>query len=270
MNVSNAYTLSGSAAERYERNMVPALFQPFAEDLLQSADLAEGETVLDVACGTGIVSRLAWPKVAPKGRVVGLDVNPKMLEVARSAAHKDSTIEWMEASATAMPLPDDSFDVVLCQLGLQYFPDRPLALREMHRVLDKRGRLALNVLRAVQYNPGHAVFADVLERRVNDEAAATRRAPFKLSDRDEVRELVSDAGFRDVAVSLTARVARFSSAEAMVRIMIAGTPLGDVMSEQDASLLQQVIDEVSAGLVGYNDDRGLAIPMQGWVVTARA
>lgn len=270
MNNANAYTLSGSAAERYERNMVPAIFKPFAEDLLQFADLVQGESVLDVACGTGIVSRLAWPKVAPKGRVVGLDINSKMLEMARRAPHNDSAIEWTEASATEMPLPDDTFDVVLCQLGLQYFSDRHSALCEMHRVLVDRGRLILNVLRAVQHNPGHAIFADVLERRINDEAAATRRAPFKLSDRNEVRELVSDAGFLEVAVNLTTCVARFSSAEAMVRIMIAGTPLGAVMRQQDSSLLQQVIDEVTDGLAEYNDDHGLAIPMQGWVVTAHA
>jgi ubiquinone/menaquinone biosynthesis C-methylase UbiE len=270
MNSPNAYTLSGSAAEMYEHNMVPAIFKPFADDLLEFADLTQGETVLDVACGTGIVSRLAWPKVAPKGRVVGLDVNPKMLEVARRAEHKESAIEWTEGSATAIPLPDDSFDVVLCQHGLQYFPDRPSALREMHRMLGDRGRLILNVWRPVKYNPGHAIFADVLQQRVNDEAAATRRAPFKLSDRDELRELVINAGFRDVIVSLTARVARFPSAEAMVRIMIAGTPLGAAMNQQDASILQQVIDEVTAGLAEYNDDRGLAVPMQGWLVTARA
>jgi ubiquinone/menaquinone biosynthesis C-methylase UbiE len=269
MNSPNAYTLSGNAAEMYERNMVPAIFEPFADDLLEFADLAPGEAVLDVACGTGIVSRLAWPKVGPTGRVVGLDINPKMLEVARSVAANESAIEWTEGNATAMPLPDDSFDIVLCQHGLQYFPDRLSALREMHRVLGERGRLTLNVWRPVQYNPGHAIFADVLQRRVNDEAAATRRAPFKLSDRDELRVLVGDAGFRDVTIDLTTRVARFPSAEAMVRIMMAGTPLGAVMSKQDTSLLDEVIDEVTTGLAGYDDDHGLAIPMQGWVVTAR-
>jgi ubiquinone/menaquinone biosynthesis C-methylase UbiE len=270
MSSPNPYTLSGSAAEMYERNMVPAIFKPFAEDLLGFADSARGESVLDVACGTGIVSRLAWPKVGPTGRVFGVDVNPMMLEVARSATPKESAIEWAEGNASAITLPDDSFDVVLCQHGLQYFPDCPSALREMHRVLDDRGRLVINVMRAVQYNPGHAIFADVLQRRVNDEAAATRRSPFKLCDRDELRELVTDAGFRDVVISLTARVTRFPSAEAMVRIMMAGTPLGAVMSKQDPSRLRQVIDEVSAGLAEYNDDRGLAIPMQGWVVTAFA
>jgi len=271
MSDPNQYALSGSAADMYERNMVPAIFEPFAADLLARAELKQGERVLDAACGTGIVSRLAWPKVAPTGRVVGLDVNAGMLEVlGRVLRERGADVEWMEGNVSEMPVSDGEFDVVICQHGLQYFPDRPSALKEMHRVLDEGGRLILNVWRPVQFNAGHAVFADVLERYVGEEAAATRRAPFKLSDRDEIRALVTDAGFHDVVVNLTTRVARFASAEAMIRIMIAGTPLGNTMNDSNPELLETIIDEVTVGLADFVDDTGLAIPMQGWVVTARA
>jgi len=268
---AQAYSLSGSAAEMYERNMVPAIFEPFARDLLEFADLKKGENILDVACGTGIVARLAWPKVVPTGRVVGLDANPGMLEVARIAARQSAAdIEWVEGSVSEMPLHAGGFDVVLCQHGLQYFADKPNAAREMRRVLGDRGRLILNVWRPISFNTGHSVFADVLQRRVSEEAAATRRAPFIFSDRNQLRTLVADAGFHDVVVSLTTRVARFVSAEAMVRTMIAGTPLGAAMNSEDPKLLHTVINEVTTGLSEYVDDQGLAIPMQGWIVTARA
>jgi len=268
---AHAYSLSGSAAEMYERNMVPAIFEPFARDLLEFVDLKKGESVLDVACGTGIVARLAWPKLAPTGRVVGLDVNRGMLEVAGNAARQSGAdIKWAEGSVSEMPLHPGEFDVVLCQHGLQYFPDKPVALKEMRRVLGGRGRLVFNVWRPISFNAGHLVFSDVLQRRVSEEAAATRRAPFIFSDRNQIRTLVTDAGFHDVIVSLTARVARFASAEAMVRIMIAGTPLGATMNSDDPELLRTVINEVTTGLSEYVDDRGLAIPMQGWIVTARA
>lgn len=268
---AHAYSLTGSAAEMYERNMVPAIFEPFARDLLEFADLKRGESVLDVACGTGIVARLAWPRLAPTGRVVGLDINPGMLEVAQNAAQQSGAdIKWAEGSVSEMPLLAGEFDVVICQHGLQYFPDKPAALREMRRVLGRQGRLVLSVLRHISFNVGHLIFADVLQRRVSEEAAATRRAPFTFSDRDRIRALVTDAGFRDVVVSLTARVTRFASAEAMVRIMIAGTPLGATMNGEDPELLRTVINEVTAGLSEYVDDRGLAIPMQGWVITAQA
>lgn len=268
---ARAYSLSGSAAEMYERNMVPAIFEPFARGLLEFADLKKGESVLDVACGTGIVARLAWSKVAPTGRVIGLDVNPGMLEVARIAARQSGAeVEWAESNVSEMPLHAGEIDVVLCQHGLQYFPDRPVALKEMRRVVSDRGRLVLNVWRPLSFNAGHSVFADVLQRRVSAEAAATRRAPFMFSDRNQLRILVADAGFHDVVVSMTARIARFASAEAMVRIMIAGTPLGTTMNSDDPELLQTVINEVTRGLSEYVDDQGLAIPMQGWIVTARA
>lgn len=140
----------------------------------------------------------------------------------------------------------------------------------MHRVLHASGRLVLSVWRPVQYNPGHTVFADVLDRHVSAAAGATRRAPFTLSDRDEIRALVAGADFHDIVVRLDTRVARFPSAEAMVQIMMAGTPLATAMADADPAVLQTVIAEVTAGLSAYNDDQGLALPMQAWVVTAKA
>jgi len=184
----NPYTLGGSAAEMYEQNMVPAIFEPFANDLLDFADLKKGESVLDVACGTGVVARLAWSKVAPTGRVAGLDVNTEMLEVARIASRQQGMdINCVEGDVSKMPFDSGAFDVVLCQHGLQYFPDRSAALNDMHRVLSDRGRIVLNVWRPISFNAGHLVFAEVLHRRVGEEAAATRRAPFKSSDRDGSR-----------------------------------------------------------------------------------
>jgi ubiquinone/menaquinone biosynthesis C-methylase UbiE len=271
MNAQHQYSLTGRVAEMYEQNMVPAIFARFAKGLLEFAQLHAGEHVLDVACGTGIVTRLAWPQVAPLGRVVGLDVNTAMLDVARRAAEATGmSIEWQEGDAASMPLADGAFDVVLCQLGLQYFAERHAALMEMHRVLRASGRLVLSVLRPIEYNPSHAVFADVLERHVSAAAAATRRAPFTLSDRDEIRALVAGAAFRDVLVQLDVRVVRFPSAEGMVRIMMAGTPLATAMAEADPAVLQTVIAEVTTGLAAYEDDQGLALPMQAWVVTAKA
>lgn len=249
--------------------MVPALFAPFAAGLVELAGLKRGEHVIDVACGTGIACRMAWPQLAPSGRLVGLDTNPAMLEVAaRTSLGDNDAVELREGDACALPFADGEFDVSICHHGLQYFPDRPAALSEMRRVLRDTGRLALSVWRPVKHNPGHAVLADVLDRRVSEDAGDTRRAPFRLSDRQEIRELVTGAGFSDVTVQLDTRVARFPSVEGMIRIMMAGTPLADVMSDADPALLETVVSEVTAGLSEYQDDRGLALPMQAWVVTA--
>jgi SAM-dependent methyltransferase len=120
----------GSAAEIYKRHMVPAIFGPWAEDLVACAAPQPGERVLDVACGTGVVARLVAQRVGPAGQVVGLDLNPGMLTVARALPpSQGAMIAWREGNASAIPLADAAFDLVLCQQGLQFFPDRPAALR---------------------------------------------------------------------------------------------------------------------------------------------
>src|SRR5262249_1850701 len=147
--------------------LVPTIFRPWAEALLTLAALQPGERILDVACGTGVVARLAAVQVGPTGQVRGVDLNPGMLAVARSVpAPTGAVITWQEGTATALPLEDAAFDVVLCQQGLQFFPDRVAALQEMHRVLVPGGRLALSVWGPIASSPGFAVLAEALARHV--------------------------------------------------------------------------------------------------------
>jgi ubiquinone/menaquinone biosynthesis C-methylase UbiE len=140
------FQLQGSAAERYERWAVPFLLGPWVPGLLDLAELRAGERVLDIATGTGVVARLAARRVVPRGTVTGLDLNEGMLEIAqRLPLPPGLTVDWRQGSALAPPFPDGTFDVVLCQQGLQFFPERLKALREMHRVLAPGGRVALSV-----------------------------------------------------------------------------------------------------------------------------
>jgi SAM-dependent methyltransferase len=132
----------GSAPENYERYSVPAIGAPLAVDLVEVAALGDGDRVLDVASGTGIVPRLAAARVGPGGTVSGLDINSGMLAVARSATPQGLAIDWHDASAEAMPLATNA---VLCQMALQFFPDKVAALREMRRVLSPGGRLVVNL-----------------------------------------------------------------------------------------------------------------------------
>jgi SAM-dependent methyltransferase len=147
MNQQGQWQVAGSAPEVYERELVPAVFGVWAPIVVDLAQPRPGERVLDVACGTGVVARIAAARVGPTGSVLGVDLNPGMLSVARSIVstdvRSDGPLHWQEASADKLPFPDGSFDVVYCQLGLQFFADRAAALREMRRVLDAEGRLAL-------------------------------------------------------------------------------------------------------------------------------
>jgi ubiquinone/menaquinone biosynthesis C-methylase UbiE len=142
MTTHEQWQLTLEAAELYEHCPARYILGPWAPLLVDAANLALDERVLDVACGTGVVTRIAAKRVGPTGRVVGVDLNPGMIAVAQSLpAPAGARIEWLERSALDLRLEDASFDVVLCQQGLQFFPDKVVALREMHRVLNHGGRL---------------------------------------------------------------------------------------------------------------------------------
>ena len=171
-----AWQVGGSAAELYQRYLVPAIAVLWAADLIDRAAPRPGERVLDVACGTGVVSRLAAERTG-SGRVVGLDINADMLAVARSLSPgAGPSIEWYEGSALAMPFPDASFDLCMCQLGLQFFPDRSTAMREMFRVLQTGGRVALSVFSALERTPVSNALAEALDRHLRLGASSIKRS----------------------------------------------------------------------------------------------
>jgi ubiquinone/menaquinone biosynthesis C-methylase UbiE len=262
--------VSGNAAEVYERHLVPVMLAPWATKLIDLAEVGPGMHVLDVACGTGVVTRLAAERVGSAGRVVGLDINAAMLSVARRLAPvSGATVEWLEASALEIPLPDAAFDVILCQHGLQQFPDRPTALREMHRVLVPGGRLGVCVWSRIEGSPGMAALAEALERHVGREAAANRRAPFALGDPIQLRALVEEAGFQDIDLRTLVDTARFPDPESLVAYQLGATPmstLGTVTEEAHRAVTR----DVRAALQRYLHDGQLAVPMEAHLVLARA
>jgi ubiquinone/menaquinone biosynthesis C-methylase UbiE len=202
MNQQGQWQVAGSAPEVYERELVPAVFGPWAPIVVELAHPTPGERVVDVACGTGIVARIAAARVGPSGSVAAVDLNPGMLNVARSVTTTgdSASIQWHEASADKLPFPNSSFDIAYCQLGLQFFADRPAALREMHRVLVPEGRLALMVWRGIGESPVFQALAEILEKNIGPAAATIMRAPFGLSDASELNQLLEVAGFRDIKV----------------------------------------------------------------------
>jgi SAM-dependent methyltransferase len=257
--------ISGSPADIYEQHMVPAIFARSAPDLVQAAGVRPAERVLDVACGTGAVTRLLAEQVGPAGRVTGLDITPGMLAVARLAA-PSQRIEWLEGSAVKMPLPDGTFDAVVCQQGLQFFPDKPAALSEMRRVLKRGGRLALSCWRSVEHTPGYLVLEQALARRVGPEKAAL--PPFSLGDAGAIRGLVVGAGFREVKLRAEAKMMRFRSAEHLVRAVVGGAPMMGALTAQGEGVLDAIIAEVTEATKHYVDDEGWATPAVSHIVTA--
>ena len=267
------WQLSDSAPELYERYLVPTITSKWAADLVDRARVTAGEAVLDVACGTGIVARLTAERMG-RGRVVGLDLNPGMLAVARSTQHSGASVEWIEGSALALPFDDGSFDLVLCQLGLQFFPDRLLALREMRRALKEGGRTALSVYSAIEQTPAAYAFVLALDHHLGPSASAIKRAEHMFRSADEVRNLLVQADFGQVAVEPVTQQIVFPSVLDYVRFQLIATPMAGLLGDRSDCERDKVIEAVALHTASMLDaemlrDGRLSFPQVAYVATAR-
>lgn len=265
------WRLAGSVAENYERYLVPVIFYPWAVDLLERIPLSEGDRLLDVGCATGIVTRLAAERLGAGGEAVGIDLLPAMLDAAKTHAPPDARIEWRQASADSLPFEDETFDVVVCQQALQFFPDKGAALREMHRVLAPGGRLAISVWKDLAHIPGYEALADALGRHVGPSPVGFVQMLCALGSSDELRELIESAGFQELRIESVTRDYRVPSVEEFVWQLTQGTPLGanpDV-GQSDERTRAAVISDISAKLAPYISEDGVAFPITANVATAR-
>ncbi len=242
-------------AENYQRYFVPFIGRPFAEDLIAAAALRPGERVLDVACGTGVVTRRAVERVGATGAVAGLDVNPGMLAVARAQSPGDTSIEWHEASAESMPFADATFDVVLCQMGLQFIPGKLAALREMRRVLNPGGRALVTV--PGPKPPLFAVMADALARHLSPEAGSFVDLVFSMHDIDELTELMHSAGFREIDVQANPKSLRLPAPADFLWQYIHCTPLADAAAQAGEARRGALEREISQQWQEFVEDGAL-------------
>jgi ubiquinone/menaquinone biosynthesis C-methylase UbiE len=254
-----------NAAENYEKLFVPVLGGPLGAELVQDARLQTGEHVLDVACGTGIIARLAAQRVAPTGSVSALDVNAAMLSIARSLPSA-IPIKWYETAAESVPLPDRSFDVVFCQLGLQFITDKAAAMREMHRVLKPGGRLHIST-------PIPNAFFDVLDREiahhVSAEASGFVHAVFSLNDPQEMRGLLAEAGFETPEVHAHRKRLELPPAGDFMWQYISCTPLMAMLPQSGNAQTAALERAVVAGWQPWVTENGLSYEQSVLVGSAR-
>ena len=255
-------------AETYERSLVEPLFRPWVDGLLDRAQLAPGDRLLDLASGTGIVARLARERVVSGGRrMVGVDLSPQMLAVGSRLA---PDVAWCQASAVALPFTSGTFDVLVCQQGLQFFPDRLAAVREMHRVLKAGGRAIAATWRALDEMPLLLALHASAERHLGP--VADRR--HSLADGGALERLFVEAGFHDVRVGTVSKTIHFDDAAAFIRLnamaLVGMSQASQTMSEEDrARLIEAIAADSIETIRPYAGPESLAFAMSTNVAAAR-
>ncbi len=267
------WQLEGSAAELYQRYLVPAITTKWAEHLVERAQPRPGEAVVDIACGTGVAARLAAKRMA-QGQVTGLDLNAGMLAVARSVPSEGAPIDWLEGSALDLPLPSASFDIVLCQLGLQFFPDQGRALSEMRRVLKDSGRVALSVYSPIERTPGANAFVLALDEVLGPPSSRIKRGEHSFADPAQLKALLMESGFTAVDVETAEQTIVFPSVLDYVRFQLLATPMTVLVKDmpavdRDAAIASVASETTSLSTPAMLDGGRFTFPQEAYVATAK-
>lgn len=271
---SNEFTAGfavAGVADAYDDILVPRLFTPSTVILLARLGLRPSETLLDVACGTGIVVRMAAPVLGPTGRVIGRDLNEAMLERARR--HRlppdSATVEFGVSPAAPLDLGDGSVDTVTCQQGLQFFPDPDAAVAEMRRCLRPRGRVAIAVWRHIDECPLWAALEVGLAGYIGTERASGIRQPFSWPGEDALVAVMNKAGFSDVVVASHTVVMHFAGGVRQAVRVLDATPYAADIAVLDAAKLEHFTQTVTGALGrSRSPDEAVDIPARTLLATA--
>lgn len=255
--------------EVYERVLVGPLFRPFAEELVARVGLTRGDSVIDVACGTGIVARLVRERLGSDARVVGVDVAPAMLAVARAV---DPTIDWRQGNATSLPVSaGERFTVLTCHQGLQFVPDKPAAIREMRRVLAPGGRVAVATWSSLEHLPGMVELNSIAERHVGPIVDSRH----SFGDANAVRQLLVEGGFEEANVTAFSHDVQFADGALFARLnamaVIGMSEKGKGLGEAERGELANRIAAESQDVIGRATENGMfVLPLTTIIATGRS
>jgi ubiquinone/menaquinone biosynthesis C-methylase UbiE len=260
---------AGSIPENYDRYLVPLIFEPFAEDLAQRAASFSPSNVLETAAGTGVVTRALAPKLSSSGSYIVTDLNQPMLDYAASRQAPDNRIKWRQADALTLPFENAAFDLVCCQFGAMFFPDRSSAYREAKRVLKPGGCFLFNVWDRIEEN----VFADDVTNALakifpNDPPRFLARTPHGYHDTALIRSELEDAGFSRVLIETRAEQSRASSPRLPAVAYCQGTVLRNEIEARVPGKLEAATDYAASAIADRHGSGEVAAKIQAHVIVA--
>jgi len=260
---------AGSIPKFYDTLMVPLIFQAYADHTAALIAAFSPKAVLETAAGSGVVTRALAPKLAADARFVVTDLNQPMLDYAAARQGPDARLEWRQADALSLPFPDASFDVVCCQFGAMFFPDRPAGYAEAHRVLKPGGRFVFAVWDRIEDN----AFADEVTQAVvtvfpDDPPRFLARTPHGYHDVALIREDLRRAGFTDVSIDTRQDVSRAASASDAAFAYCHGTPLRSEIESRDAAALGRATERAAAEIAARHGPGPVAGKIQAHLIVA--
>ena len=258
---------AGSVPASYERLMVPLIFQPYADELARrAADLQPGR-ILETASGTGVVTR-ALRDALPRAQIVATDLNQPMLDVAAEKLGSEA-VRFLQADAQELPFGDSSFDLVVCQFGAMFFPDKVRAHSEADRVLVQGGHYLLAIWDSIERNPLTEAAQQVLvDHFPDDPPLFMREGPFGYSDATRIKADLHDAGFATVEIETIEKRSRSPSAHDAATALCHGTPMGVEVDDRAPGSLKRIFEEVKESFARFETGHGIDAPMSAHIVTA--
>jgi SAM-dependent methyltransferase len=259
----------GSIPALYDRYLGPLLFHPFADDLVSRVPDDPGIQLLETACGTGIVTERLLARLRQPRRIVATDLNEAMIAHARTRIGEASDVDWLAADATSLPFADGSFDVVVCQFGLMFFPDKLAGVREAFRVLAPGGLYVLNVWDAMEENSATRIAHETVCSLFPDDPPQFYSVPFVLHEPRLVLELLGQAGFAEIERTTLASTGASPTAEDAARGLIEGQPLLNELLARDPGALEETEATLARNLASELGHRPLRTPLRAHVFAAR-
>lgn len=262
---------SGAIPEFYERYLVPLIFEPYARDLAARVTSAKPKRVLEIAAGTGVVTRALASQLPVTTQIVATDLNPPMLEHAKTRMGQNDRIEWKTADAQHLPFEDESFDTVVCQFGVMFFPDKARAFKEARRVLKRSGHYYFSVWDKISNNE----FADLVTRAVEemfpqDPPRFLARTPHGHYDVDLLRPALQEAGFTSISADPIDARSRASSPRDPAVAYVQGTPLRSEIEARDPARLEEATRRASEAIAERFGSGAVDGLIRAYVVTASA
>jgi ubiquinone/menaquinone biosynthesis C-methylase UbiE len=260
----------GDIPRNYDRYLGPALFHGFADDLAERIFVMPGMRILETACGTGILTRRLADRLRGIGSIVATDLNEAMIGHGRAQMPAESGhVEWQPADATKLPFPDQSFDAVVCQFGLMFFPDKPAGIRETFRVLKPGGRYLFSVWDALAKNPLQRITHETTGRFFPADPPSFYTVPFSLHDPVPLRTMLAEEGFERIEVTYVEKTGTSASAADAATGLIEGNPILDAIMARRPEALGDIKRATAAAIAAELGDPPARIPLHAIVLSAR-